>query len=87
MEKIDPSEGYLAKLQKQASKGLESFVEELRINLLKSELVYWDDTVISINGKQSCMRYYGNDFICLYKAHERKNKEGLDQDNIFKFTE
>ena len=82
MEEIDPSEGYLAKLQKQASKGLERFVEELRINLLKSELVYWDDTVISINGKQSCMRYYGNDFICLFKAHERKNKEGLDQDKV-----
>ena len=28
------------------------------------------------------MRYYGNDFICLFKAHEKKNKEGLDQDKI-----
>lgn len=84
MEEINPSEGYLAKLQKQASKALVSFVSELRVNLLKSELVCWDDTVISIAGNQSCMRYYGNDFICLFKAHEKKNKEGLDKDNILK---
>ena len=30
------------------------------------------------------MRYYGNDFVCLFKAHEKKNKEGLDKDNILK---
>ena len=82
MEEIEPCEGYLAKLQKVASKGLESFIEELRVALIKSEIVYWDDTVIQINQKQSCMRYYGNDFICLFKAHEKKNKEGLDKDKI-----
>ena len=82
MEEINPSEGYIAKLQKQASKQLKNFVEELRKKLINSTLIQWDDTVIAINGKQSCMRYYGNDFICLYKAHEKKNKEGLDKDNI-----
>ena len=82
MEQINPTEGYLAKLQKQASNQLNNFVEELRKNLINSTLIQWDDTVITINGKQGCMRYYGNDFICLYKAHERKNKEGLDKDNI-----
>ena len=84
MKEIEPCEGYLAKLQRTASKGLNNFVEELRKELLKSSIVYWDDTVISINKKQSCMRYYGNDSICLFKAHEKKNKEGLDKDNILK---
>ena len=28
------------------------------------------------------MRYYGNEDICLFKAHEKKNKEGLDNDKI-----
>lgn len=84
MEDIEPCEGYLAKLQKTASKSLDNFVEELRIELIKSSIVYWDDTVISINKKQSCMRYYGNDCVCLFKAHEKKNKEGLDKDNILK---
>ena len=82
MEEIDPCEGYLVKLQKNASKSLTSFIEELHKACISSKLVYWDDTVISIDKKQSCMRYYGNDFICLFKAHEKKNKEGLDQDKI-----
>lgn len=82
MDEIEPCEGYLSKLQKVASKDLNSFIEELHKALLKSSIVYWDDTVISINKKQSCMRYYGNDYICLFKAHEHKNKEGLDKDKI-----
>ena len=80
MEEIDPCEGYLVKLQKNASKSLESFIEELHKACIISKILYWDDTVISIDKKQSCMRYYGNDFICLFKAHEKKNKEGLDED-------
>lgn len=82
LEEIEPCEGYIAKIQKQASNKLDKFTEELRIALLKSQIVYWDDTVIQINKNQSCMRYYGNDFICLFKAHEKKNKEGLDKDKI-----
>ena len=84
MEEINPCEGYLAKLQKQVSKKLDSFLEELRCAILKSKIVYWDDTVISINKNQSCMRYYGNENISLFRAHEKKNKEGLDKDNILK---
>lgn len=82
VEEINPCEGYFVKLQKQASKGLESFIKELRNELLKSIILYWDDTVVDINKKQGCMRYYGNDFVCLFVAHEKKNKEGLDKDNI-----
>lgn len=82
IEEIEPCEGYLVKLQKQASKGLESFIKELHEAIINSEIVYWDDTGITINKKQSCMRYYGNEDICLFKAHEKKNKEGLDKDQI-----
>ncbi len=82
IEEINPCEGYLAKLQKVCSKGLSNFNEELRCELLKSKIVYWDDTVIQINKNQSCMRYYGNDLICLFKAHEKKNKAGIDADKI-----
>lgn len=82
IEEINPCEGYLAKIQRIASRKLDSFIEELRCNLLNSEIIYWDDTVIQINKNQSCMRYYGNDFICLFKAHEKKNKLGLDEDKI-----
>ena len=84
MGEIEPCEGYIAKLQKQTSKKLIPFIEEIRNAIIASEIVYWDDTVISINGKQSCMRYYGNDSVSLFKAHEKKDKEGLDKDNILK---
>ena len=84
MGEIEPCEGYIAKLQRQTSKKLIPFIEEIRNAIIASEIVYWDDTVISINGKQSCMRYYGNDSVSLFKAHEKKDKEGLDKDNILK---
>lgn len=84
MENINPSEGYLAKLQKVASKGLTNFMEKLHQQAINTSLLHWDDTVIMINKNQSCMRYYGNDDFCLFKAHEKKNKEGLDKDNILK---
>ncbi len=82
IDEIEPCEGYIAKLQKQASKGLTSFIEELHKVAITSTLLYWDDTVININKTQGCMRYYGNDAFCLFKAHEKKNKAGLDKDKI-----
>lgn len=79
---IDPSEGYIAKLEKQASKYLDTFIKELREKILHLEGVYWDDTVIMVNTKRSCLRYYGNEKLALYYAHETKGKTGLDEDNI-----
>ncbi len=84
MEEIDPCEGYLDKLQKNASMGLNAFNQELKDALINSEIIYWDDTVVQINKKQGCMRYYGNDDVCLFVAHEKKNKDGLDKDDILK---
>lgn len=82
MNEITPTEGYIAKLQKVSSKTLNNFIEELHNHATKESLIYWDDTVIMVNKNQSCMRYYGNDSFCLFKAHEKKNKDGLDKDNI-----
>ena len=79
---INLSEGYICKLQKRASKGLSSFVEEVRLECIKSSILHWDDTVIFINTKRGCMRFYGNDRLALYKAHEKKNREGIDEDKV-----
>lgn len=84
MEEINPCEGYLAKLQKVSSKKLNDFIEELRKYAITTSIIYWDDTVIMVNTKQACMRYYGNEDFCLFKAHKKKNKDGLDKDNILK---
>ena len=37
-----------------------------------------------VGTKQACIRYYGNEDFCLFKAHKKKNKDGLDKDNILK---
>lgn len=79
---IDPSEGYIAKLQKRASKKLEEFNDDLFRELLKQDLVHWDDTVIMINTKRACLRFYGTKKLALYKAHEHKDKDSLDDDGL-----
>lgn len=79
---IDISEGYLVKQQKKASDKLETFIKELKQKIIKEKIIYWDDTVIMIDKKRSCLRFYGTDNLALYTAHEKKNKKGLDNDNI-----
>lgn len=79
---IDLSEGYIAKLQKRASDKLSDFMEELKSELIKQSLLHWDDTVIMIDTKRSCLRFYGTDKLAMYKAHPQKDKVGLDEDGI-----
>lgn len=76
------SEGYIAKLQKRASKLLNDFIKNLKEYIITLNIVHWDDTVIFINGKKACLRGYCDSDIILYTAHEQKNKTGLDEDDI-----
>jgi len=84
---IKLSEGFISKLQKKSSEILYEFGNELRQELLKQSMVYWDDTVIMVNQKRSCLRFYGDEKLAIYKAHPQKNKEGLDDDNILKLLD
>lgn len=80
---IDPSEGYLTKLQKKASDKLQDFAFDVKEKILKSKLNYWDDTVVKIGEKdKACMRVYTNGKYTLYKAHISKDTEGMDEDGI-----
>ena len=82
MNEINLSEGYIAKLQKKAAARLDQFVQDLKFYITHLNLIYWDDTVIMINTKRGCMKFYGNEDVALYCAHMQKNKVGIDQDNI-----
>lgn len=84
MNEIDLSEGFIAKLQKRAASKLNKFIDDLKFYITHLNLVYWDDTVVMINTKRGCMRFYGNEDVALYCAHMKKNKAGLDEDNILK---
>lgn len=79
---ISPSEGYIAKLQMQASRNLEEFMQDLHRRVLRCPILYWDDTVVFVDTKQTCMRFYGDERLALYTAHERKNMEGIMKDGI-----
>lgn len=81
-EEIDMSEGYIAKLQKKASEKLVTFKEELYKKVLTRKLLYWDDTVIMINAKRGCLRFYGDKNIAYYTAHNHKNEDGIKEDGI-----
>lgn len=76
------SEGYIIKLQKKASEKLQDFKRELYKELLKQKLLYWDDTVIMVNKKRSCLRFYGTEKLAYYVSHEHKDLEGIKEDKI-----
>jgi hypothetical protein len=78
------SEGYLAKLQRRASKAAEDFCADLKREILTQPIMHWDDTVVMVNKRRACLRFYGNETLALYKAHERKNKEGMDEDGMLR---
>lgn len=79
---VHPTEGYIAKLQSRAASLLQPFLTELMRECLKRGILYWDDTVIMIDTKRGCLRFYGDEQIALYFAHKQKNKEGIDADEI-----
>lgn len=81
-EEINPSEGYLSKLQRRAAKDLAPFMAGLKKQCRKLPTLHWDDTVIDINTKRSCLRFYGDETLALYTAHRHKNKAGIDGDEI-----
>ena len=79
---LTPCEGYIAKLQKRAAKGLMEFREDLYKVLIKRKLIYWDDTVIMILTVRGCFRFYGDERIAYYTAHEKKDMAGINEDNV-----
>lgn len=81
------SEGLISKLQKRCYDKLEEFDKELHKKILSQKVLHWDDTGISINGKQACLRFYGNDILRYYKAHEKKDRKGLDEDKILQYLD
>lgn len=79
---MDPSEGFLCKLYKKAAAGLRPFMKDLKRYLIQRPLLYWDDTVIMIQTERACMRFYGDDIISYYTAHDSKDLAGMIEDNI-----
>ena len=79
---IDMSEGYIAKLQKKVSEKLSNFKDDLYKKILTRKILYWDDIVIMINTNRACLRFYGDETIAYYTAHNHKNEDGIKEDAI-----
>lgn len=79
---MSPSEGFVCKLYQRAAKVLEGFMTELKRIMIQRTILYWDDTVIMIKTRRSCMRFYGDETISYYTAHDKKDLEGLLEDNV-----
>lgn len=79
---VYPTDGYIAKLQRRAAENLRLFMVDLTMKILVLAVVYWDDTVIFINRKRACLRFYGDENLALYFAHAHKDKAGIDEDGI-----
>lgn len=82
---MNMSEGFIAKLQKRCFDNLSSFDNNLHQKLLFEPIIHWDDTVINVNAKPACLRFYGTDNLRYYKAHLKKSKSTLDDDAILPF--
>jgi uncharacterized protein with PIN domain len=81
-ESVSISEGYLAKLQKRHAGKLQGFADDVRTACVGSPLLYWDETVVFIDTSRACVRFYGNEQLAYYTAHQNKNLEGIMADNI-----
>ena len=79
---VMPSEGYVAKLQPRAAKGLDFFYDDLERNVITRIILYWDDTVVMADGKRICLRFYGDEKTAYYVAHEKKDMNGVIEDGI-----
>ena len=85
--RLTPCEGYVAKLQRKAAKALVPFRSALKQVLITRKLVYWDDTVIFILTKRACFRFYGDERIAYYTAHEHKDLQSLEDDDVLRQLE
>lgn len=50
--------------------------------VIQLAILHWDDTVIAVNKERACLRFYGNEKLAYYRTHEKKDKIGLDEDQI-----
>ena len=81
-DRIKPSEGYVFKLTRRAARKLKKFVNDVKDACVRQKILHWDDTVIFINTKRGCMRFYGNERLAFYTAHEKKDAAGIEADGI-----
>ena len=41
----------------------------MKEEIIKQPILHWDDTVMIVDTKRSCLRFYGTDKLAMYTAH------------------
>ena len=79
---LSPSEGFISDTIQKFGELTEDFARKLANLFQCFAVVHWDDTSITVNGKQECLRSYVTDWMNLFVHHEKKDLEGLIDDGI-----
>jgi transposase len=79
---IPVSAGTLASIDRRCARRLEGVVEQIREKLIREEVVHFDETGLSINGKLHWLHGAGTRGFTYYYPHERRGKAASDQIGI-----
>jgi hypothetical protein len=79
---IPVSAGTLASIDRRCARRLEGVVEQIREKLIREEVVDFDETGLSINGKLHWLHGAGTRGFTYYYPHERRGKAASDQIGI-----
>lgn len=79
---IPVSAGTLASIDCRCARRVEGVVEQIREKLIRAEVVHFDETGLSINGKLHWLHGAGNRDFTYYFPHERRGAAASDQIGI-----
>jgi len=79
---IPVSAGTLASIDRRCARRLEGVVEQIRKKIIRAEVVHFDETGLSINGKLHWLHGAGTRGFTYYYPHERRGNAASDQIGI-----
>jgi len=76
------SEGTLVNINNECSRILENPVEQIRQQLINSEVVNFDETGTSLNGLRHWLHVAATKFLTYYHIHRKRGSKAMDEINI-----
>ncbi len=76
------SQGTLVNICKSGAKEFSNITEYIKTNLLDSELIHFDETGASIDGKLHWVHSAGNDWFTYYLAHPQRGQDAINEVGI-----
>lgn len=80
--RVVPSPGWICKNDERMAKRADGFYDDVRYEMIKQDLIQWDETVIPVDGQNAYLRIYTNNRLAWYAAHAHKNFATIVKDGI-----